>query len=118
MKHIRQVRQALGIAGVYTENSSFLRKGDRDKDGSQIDLLIDRKDHVINVCEMKFSEHPFVLSKAYAKELRQKMALFQFESKTRKTLFLTFITSFGILPNEHSIGLVQQQVMLDDLFQK
>ncbi len=116
MKHLPQIKHALGIGAVYTEYSSFIHKGTKDAAGSQIDLLIDRRDHVINICEMKFSETSFILTKAYANELRQKMAVFQSETKTRKSLFLTFITTFGVSQNAHSIGLVQQQVVLDDLF--
>ena len=116
MKHLRQIKNALGIGAVYTEYSSFIHKGTKTASGSQIDLLIDRRDHVINICDMKFSETPFTLTKSYANELRQKMAVFQSETKTRKSLFLTFITTYGVSPSAHSIGLVQQQVVLDDLF--
>jgi AAA+ ATPase superfamily predicted ATPase len=116
MKHLPQIKNALGIGSVYTESSSFIRKGNDGSDGTQIDLLIDRKDQVINLCEMKFTEHPFAVTKAYTTNLRQKMAVFKQETGTKKAVFLTFITSFGIIPNEHSIGLIQQQVQLDDLF--
>lgn len=102
----------------YTKYSSFISKGTDEKQGAQIDLLIDRKDHVINVCEMKFLEHPFVLSKSEATNIRHKLAVFKNESRSKKALFPTIISSFGILPNEHSIGLIQQVVQLDDLFKK
>jgi len=118
MKHLQLVKNALGIGSVYTEQSSFISKGTAEKHGAQIDLLIDRKDQVINVCEMKFLEHPFVLTKSEATNIRHKLAVFRNESRTRKALFPTIISSFGILPNEHSIGLIQQVVQLDDLFKK
>lgn len=118
MKHLQLVKNALGIGSVYTEQSSFISKGTPEKQGAQIDLLIDRKDQVINVCEMKFLEHPFVLSKSEATNIRHKLAVFKNESRTKKALFPTIISSFGILPNEHSIGLIQQVVQLDDLFKK
>lgn len=117
LKHLRQLKAALGIAGVYTECSSFTIKGNKTTDGTQIDLLIDRKDQVINLCEMKFSEHPFVVSKSYAAAIQQKAAVFKYATGTRKALFPTLVTTFGILPNEHSTGLIIQQVQLDDLFQ-
>jgi len=117
MKHLPQVKQALGISSVYTEYSSFISKGTSGSDGTQIDLLIDRKDQVINLCEMKFSEHPFIMTKAYAANIRHKMAVFKNETKTKKAIFPTIISSFGIVKNEHSVGLIQQQVQLDDLFQ-
>lgn len=116
MKHVSKIKEALGIAGVYTETSAFVGRGGRDRDGVQIDMLLDRNDQVINLCEIKYHETPFVITKAYAADLRQKMALFQSETKTRKTLFLTMVTLFGLIQNEHGIGLVQQEIRADALF--
>lgn len=116
MKHLPEMKKALGIASVYTEVSSFFRKGNADGPGTQIDLLLDRKDQVINLIEVKFLDKPFVMTKAYADELRLKMALFKQLSKTRKSIFLTMITSYGIIPNQHSIGFVQQELKQDDFF--
>jgi hypothetical protein len=116
MKHIDKIKQALGISSVYTEVSSIFYKGDAKDKGAQIDLLIDRKDNVINACEAKFYDKPFSISKAYAQDLRNKLSAFQERTKTRKTLFLTFITPYGIVQNEHSIGFVQQEVIAENLF--
>ncbi|HLP53778.1 MAG TPA: ATP-binding protein [Fluviicola sp.] len=116
MKHLPQLKKALGIAAVYTECSSFISKGKLSEKGAQIDLLIDRNDQVINLCEMKFTDQPFIITKAYAAQLREKMAIFINETGTKKAVFPTLITSFGVVPNEHSIGLMQQHVLLDDLF--
>ncbi|MEO7444757.1 MAG: ATP-binding protein, partial [Ferruginibacter sp.] len=116
LKHGDKLKEALGIAGVFTEISAFYFKGDRYLDGTQIDLVIDRNDNVINVCEVKFYDKPFTLTKAYAHNLRQKLAIFQEKTKTRKTVFLTLITVFGIIPSMHSTGFVQQEVLSDSLF--
>ena len=116
MKHLPQLKKALGIASVYTEYSSFISKGKLSAKGAQIDLLIDRNDQVINLCEMKFTDQPFIITKAYAAQLREKKAVFMNETGTKKAVFPTFITSFGVVSNEHSIGLMQQHVSLDDLF--
>ena len=89
--------------------------GDAAQQGTQIDLLIDRVDRIINLCEMKFSESPYVITKEYETKLRMKMAIFREESKTRKSLSLTMITTYGILPGLHS-SIVQNEVVLDDLF--
>lgn len=91
-------------------------RGNFDGQGAQIDLLIDRKDKVVNVCEMKFSALPFVIDKAYATALRNKLAVFQSKSKTKKALHLTFLAPYGILPNEHAAGLVLHALDLDALF--
>jgi uncharacterized protein len=116
MKHIEKIKAALGIASVYTEQSSFIYKGSAATDGTQIDLLIDRKDNVINICEAKFYDRPFTITKAYANELRNKMRIFQEKTKTRKSLFITIISTYGIVPNEHSTGFVQQEVTMENLF--
>lgn len=116
IKHIDALKQALGISNVYTELSSLYFKGNNTQKGAQIDLLIDRKDQVINICEAKFTDKPFVISRTYAAELQQKLAVFQQRTGTRKTLFLTMITPFGLLQNQYSIGLVQQDITAENLF--
>lgn len=116
MKHIDKIKHALGIAAVYTEVSSIYYKGGVKDKGAQIDLLIDRQDNVINACEAKFYDKPFTITKAYAADLRNKLQVFQQKTATRKSLFLTFITPFGIVNNEHSIGFVQQEVLAENLF--
>ena len=115
-KHIDKIKAALGVASVYTEQSSFYYKGSSSQPGTQIDLLIDRSDHVINICEAKFYDRAFSLDKKYAAGLRETMRIFKERSKTKKSLFLTFITSFGMVPNSNSIGFVQQEVTMESLF--
>lgn len=116
MKHIEKIKKALGIASVYTEISSFFYKGNAQHAGTQIDLLIDRKDEVINICEAKFYDAPFIITKSYAAILRNKLAVFQERTRTRKTLFLTFISPYGIIQNQYSIGFVQQDISSENLF--
>ncbi len=116
LKHMQRIKTALGIASVYTEECSFFAKPTPYTKGTQIDLLIDRKDGVINICEAKFYDKPFTITKTYADELRNKMAIFQEKTKTKKSLFLTIITCYGLQPNQHSIGFVQQEVNLANLF--
>lgn len=83
----------------------------------QIDLVIDRADRCINLCEMKFSTEPYIITKDYEAKLRERMAIFREETNTRKTLLNTFVTTFGVRPGVHA-GIVQQQVTLDELFEK
>ena len=80
-----------------------------------IGLLIDRKDETINLCEIKFYNGPFEISKEYEEKLQNKISTFLEETKTKKSLILTFITSFGIKENKHS-DIVQKQITMDDLF--
>ncbi|ODS80593.1 MAG: ATPase [Cytophagaceae bacterium SCN 52-12] len=115
-KHIQQIKKALGIEGVYTEISAWRQRGTKEDTGTQIDLLIDRQDLCINVCEMKFSTTPFEITKSYAENLRTKLFAFKAASKTRKTLFLTMITSFGVRNADQYPGLVQKTLTMDELF--
>ena len=110
--HIIQIKKALGISGVYAEISSWKNK----ELGVQIDLIIERRDHVISLSEIKFSRDPYVISKSYKSELEKKISAFRTMTKTRKAVFLTLITTFGLSENVHSLGFVQNTVDLDDLF--
>ena len=118
LAHIRQIKTALGISGIYTEESSWRKPGTASQTGAQIDLLIDRGDNVVNICEIKFSLAPFVISKKYAEELKAKLLAFKENTKTRKSLFLTMITTYGLAENKYSISLVQQHIEMDVLFKE
>ena len=117
-KHIAQIKKALGISAVLTTESQWkYRPKDKSEKGAQIDLIIDRKDDCINLCEIKFHHASFTIDKSYAKELAQKIAVFREQTKTSKTIFLTFITPFGIHKNEYSNELVNKELTLEDFFQ-
>lgn len=113
--HLAQIKKNLGISGVYTTTSAW--RCLTVKNGAQIDLVIDRRDQVINLCEMKFSINPFVIDKKYAEELRNKIGTFKSETKTRKSVFLTMITTYGVAPNSNSLGLVQNDINMEALFE-
>ena len=116
IKHISQIKKALSIAGVFSISSSFSKKGTDSEKGVQIDLILDRKDQVINLFEIKFHQKEFVMTKAYAESLKEKMDIFQSTTKTNKLLFWTFIAPFGMKPNPHSLDLIHNTLTLDDLF--
>ena len=116
--HIGQIKQKLGIAGVLSEESAWSSKGQPGTDdlsGAQIDLLIDRRDSVINLCEIKFCMNEFEIDKEYEMNLRNKISTFERETNCRKSIQLTMITTFGVKRNMHS-GLVTNSVTLDGLF--
>ena len=106
----------MGIAGIQSISFFFLKKGTKTAKGTQIDLLLDRNDQVINLFELKFYKENFLISKDYAKKLRQKVALFKAGTKTRKQLFLNLLTTFPIIENQHSLGLIDQFFTMDILF--
>jgi uncharacterized protein len=113
LSHARQIKVALGIGGI--DSSIYSWKSSQSTNGAQIDLVIDRKDKVINICEMKFSTLPYVLSKSDDLNLRNKLAIFKSETKTKKSLHLVMISPYGYLQNTYS-ALIQSSITIEDLF--
>ena len=117
---MNQIKRALSIGGVISNVHSWSSKPFTDKNGTQwkgaqIDLLIDRADEVINICEMKFVSDKYVIDSEYEERLRNRTSLFRAVTKTKKSIQHTFITTYGIVQNLHS-GIVQSEVVMDDLF--
>ncbi len=96
LRNLDRLRAALGIAGVDVLASSFVARAKGDVDGVQIDLLLDRADRIITLIEVKFTEEPFVLSKSYAKQLREKKQRFKLHTRTKKAVTLVLLTTFGV----------------------
>lgn len=115
LSHIPQIKQALGINGTQTNISSWSVKGDAGKRGAQIDLVIDRADHIIDLCEMKFTEGLFTITKDYAERLRERKDIFRETTKTRKTLHTILVTTWGLQQTPYA-GTVQKTVTMADLF--
>lgn len=115
--HIKQIKQALGISGVLTKESTWSTLDDDEKGitGAQIDLLIERRDHVINLCEIKFSNDEYIINKNYDLVLRNKVSSFVKATNTKSSIQLTLITTYGIKKNMYS-GFVTNEVTMDDLF--
>jgi len=116
LRHSDQIREALGISGVLANTGIWRQKGDKVTPGAQIDLFIDRQDNCINICELKYYESEFVLERKYAMILKNKIDQFRTSTKTKKTLFLTFITLNGLKQNQFSTGLVQNSLTIESLF--
>ena len=116
LKHLPQIKKALGISGIYTQSSTFFQKGNDEKKGAQIDLLLDRNDQIINLFEIKFYNTEFTLTEADARALRNQMRVFKEKTGTKKYLIMSLITTFGLQHNKHSLGLIEQALTMDDLF--
>ena len=84
-------------------------------DGAPIDLVLDRADNVVNVCELKYSRDAFVIDKEYETALGRKIATFAGVNRLKKAVHLTMVSAGGLVRNAHS-GRVQSVVTLDDLF--
>lgn len=113
MIHLQQIKYGLGISGIATSTSSWRSRSS--EHNYQIDMVIDRSDRIINLCEMKFSVNRFIITKDYDLLLRDRMAWFVAETKTHKSPVITMITTYGVMPNKHA-GVAQKQITLDDLF--
>jgi uncharacterized protein len=115
-QHINNIKAALGIAGVHSNQYSFLAKPTEEMEGTQIDLLIDRQDNVISLCEVKFYNDELVLTNADADNLRRKKSIFRHITATKKQILIVLITTFGLLKNKHSLGLVDNTLDVNALF--
>ena len=113
--HIKQIKTVLGIAAVSTNITNWRSKNV--ETGAEIDLLIDRRDNIINICEIKYSDKEFTINKSYSDNLRNKKATFAEDTKARKALHLTMITTYGVKHNEYWSN-IQSEVTMDDLFEK
>ncbi len=117
-KHIAPIKKALGINGVITNEYTWARKGNDSKQGTQIDLIIDRADNCINLFELKFNKQPYEISKTYAEQLQQKIEVFKTQDSTKKNIFLTFLTASGVIKNKYYLSIVTNQLTIEDLFEE
>jgi hypothetical protein len=116
MNHVDYIAKALGFNGIlYSYASWYYRPTDKTDSGSQIDLLIDRSDNCINLCELKFYNGLFTISKEYAKKLERKKQKFVEITKTKKTVFITMVTFFGTKENDYYREIIANQVIVNDL---
>ncbi|MEY4937498.1 MAG: hypothetical protein RIS64_3857 [Bacteroidota bacterium] len=116
LTHIDPIRKALGINGIASSISSFVAAPKDGLSGAQIDLLIDRSDQSINVCEIKFSSDAYEVTKKDIDNIANKKAVFRHHTKTNKHLFTTLISTFGVVNNSNRINYIDQVVTQDDLF--
>jgi hypothetical protein len=114
--HTKQLLKKLGLSGTLTRISSWYFKGTDELPGAQVDLMIDRKDGMINLCEVKFTNKEFVLTKEYASKLRQKSTIFEAATQTKKTVIQTLISTYPAMQNVHYLESIQSEVGMDDLF--
>jgi hypothetical protein len=112
--HVWQIKKSLGISGMLSSNAAW--RGGTEEKSAQVDLLIDRRDQVINLCECKFSLDTYSIDKDYSEKLRSKINIFKTVTKTKKAVFLTMITTYGVEKNKYANLLVQNEVTMDDLF--
>ena len=116
MMHINQIKKALGISGVFTTNSSWMFKGNDTLPGAQVDMIIDRADQTINLCEAKFTRENFAVTKSYSDQLRMKKSVFKEATQTKKIIFTTLLSTFPAIKNQHYLGYIDNEVTMEKLF--
>jgi uncharacterized protein len=114
--HKKEILKALGISGIQTTTNYLNIKDEAGKMTAQIDMLIDRADNALNLCEIKFSNDVYVLTKAESDNIRKKMFNLQGQLKRRKSIFPVMITTFGCEKNMYYLGVITNQLDLDCLF--
>lgn len=117
MMHIHQIKAALGISGVHTKHGSWKFGGDESLPGAQVDMIIDRADQIIHLCEAKFTKENYVLSKEAANRLRLRKTIFHQASKTKKAVFTTLLTTYPALQNKYYFEEVDSEITMDYLFE-
>jgi AAA+ ATPase superfamily predicted ATPase len=117
-KHVQQIIKRLGIENVAGEigNWHFSPAAGSKKSGAQIDLIINRFDDCINICEIKFSKNKYAIDKKNARNLLNKINVFEERTGTKKQIFLTMITTMGLKKTMYSEDLVHSEVVMKDLF--
>ena len=115
LRHVEQLKHAIGISGVSCNICSWSKIADNSAPGTQIDLLIERADGIINICEMKYSDKKYEISSSYRTTLENRISIFRESANSDQTIHLTMVTSRGLKENKHS-HIVDSQVTIDDLF--
>lgn len=107
--HLPKIKSMLGISGVLTNTCSYYSSQ------AQVDMIIERADRAVTVCEMKCSDEPYALTKAEYEKIANRLSVLR-EYYKRKNIFFAMITSFGLVRNSYAINYVQNEIILDDLF--
>lgn len=122
MQHVSQIKEALGFSAVVSSVHAWFFKGEKDpvsgktiRKGAQIDLLIDRNDDTINMCEMKFTNAPYTITEEEDERIRNRKESFIRETGTTKSVLVTMISSYGLVPGGYSDD-IHCQLTMTDLF--
>ena len=116
MMHIAQIKSALGISGVYTKHSSWKFKGDDVLPGAQIDMIIDRADQIVHLCEAKFTKENYAIDGDYSARLRLRKTIFKQATQTKKAVFTTLLTTYPALQNKYYFEEIDSEITMDKLF--
>jgi hypothetical protein len=116
LSHVGQIKTALGVGGVSSENAAWTMRGMDGQKGMQIDLIISRSDRVVNLCEMKFVNTEFEVKSDYELKLRERLQWMIDHVSRTHNVQMTLVTTYGLKYGIHS-GVFQRTVTLDSLFE-
>lgn len=116
LTHMDKIQNSLGLGGVRVKAYIWYFKGTNEKSGAQIDLVLDRADNCINLCEIKFYNTEFQLTKKYGEELNRKKEIFREQNNCKKSLFTTIVTTYGVNDSIYAHSYIQSQVVMDAFF--
>lgn len=116
LMHLRPIHESLGIGGVFTKVTSWRFAGNEEIGGAQVDLVIDRNDGIIHLCEAKFTTNEFIITKEYNAKLRHKRMAFKHITQTKKSVVSTLITTFPAIQNQYYTEEIHSEISAEDLF--
>ena len=116
MMHSDQIKAALGISGVFTQHGSWRFKGNDTLPGAQIDMVIDRADQIIHLCEAKFTRENFIITQDYATKLLLRKTIFKQASQTKKAVFTLLLTTHPAMENKYYLAEIDNEITMDKLF--
>lgn len=116
IKHAKEIHHALGISGIVTKVQSWTCNSDKINKGAQIDMVIDRSDNCINIIEAKYYSSPYIVTKKDVENIQNKLMRFQEVTQTNKSIFVTFISTYGYVENQHFKNIAQHNLKMDCLF--
>ena len=117
LAHIQEIKQSLGINGIKTEHYSWHGIDSENQQRAQIDIIIERADRMINVCEAKYSEKPYILDKEEYDKYMNRVSAFKRQTAFSGGIIPTFITAFGLQRNAYSEH-ISAQITIDDIFEE
>jgi uncharacterized protein len=114
MEHVKQIKRKLGISGVSTALSVWRNHSKQEE--AQVDMVLERRDGIIHLFEMKFSTTEFMIDKKYEEVLRKRAASFRSSTKTRKAVYTSMLTTYGVKENAYAQAILQNNLTMDCLF--
>ncbi len=116
LNNTASIKSALGIRGVKTECYPWYNSTDKKNERVQIDMVIERADKITNLCEIKYTNKPFVIDASYEQELIKKRDIFKEKTGTSQALKVIIISAAGVSGTRYT-SYISDIITLDDIFE-